>query len=85
MAWRPTDNLIEGELDNTVPGEVTGWLLFLGMKEAAKLDLVGGFHRDIRGAKICLTNPPVGWAKVRATSTILLKGLEFAVIFKSAW
>jgi len=56
MAWRPYENLIEGELDNTVPGKVTGWIRFLGMDEPVRLDLQGDFHRDIRGAKIRLKN-----------------------------
>jgi len=55
MAWRPYDQLIEGELDNTVPGKVTGWLRFVGMDDVVRLDLSGDFHRDIRGAKIRLT------------------------------
>lgn len=54
MAWRPHDNLIAGELDNTVPGKVTGWLRFFGLEEEVKLDLKGDFHRDIRGARIRL-------------------------------
>ena len=56
MAWRPYQNLIEGELDNTVPGKVTGWIHFLGMDEPVKLELEGDFHRDIRGAKIRFHN-----------------------------
>jgi len=56
MAWRPYENLIAGELDNTVPGKVTGWLQFLGMEEQVKLDLNGDFHRDIRGTRIRLRN-----------------------------
>jgi len=55
MAWRPDEQLVEGELDNTVPGKVTGWIRFVGMKEVVRLDLVGDFHRDIRGAKIRLS------------------------------
>ena len=54
MAWRPTEYLIEGELDNTTPGMVTGWLQFAGMKQTVVVDLKGNFHRDIRGAKIRL-------------------------------
>jgi hypothetical protein len=54
MAWRPTQYLIEGELDNTNPGKVTGWMKFVGMKEKVTFDLEGNFHRDIRGAKIHL-------------------------------
>lgn len=53
MAWRPTNYLLEGELDNTVRGKVTGWMRFVGMKEKVTFDLEGDFHRDIRGAKIC--------------------------------
>jgi hypothetical protein len=55
MAWRPTEYLIEGELDNTVPGKVTGWMRFEGLEKTIMFDLVGNFHRDIRGAKIHLS------------------------------
>jgi hypothetical protein len=54
MAWRPSDQLIEGELDNTVQGKVTGWMQFAGMNEKMMFNLEGNFHRDIRGAKIRL-------------------------------
>jgi hypothetical protein len=56
MAWRPTEYLIEGELDNTNPGRVTGWMKFAGKKEKVTFDLKGDFHRDIRGAKIYFIN-----------------------------
>ena len=55
MAFRPTRFLIEGELDNTHPGKVTGWMKFAGLKEKMTFDLEGNFHRDIRGAKIHFT------------------------------
>ena len=54
MAWRPNEHFIEGVLDNTVPGKVTGWMKFTGMKEKVIFDLKGDFHRDIRGAKVRL-------------------------------
>lgn len=54
MAWRPTDYFIEGELDNTVPGKVTGWMQFAGLNETVTFELDGDFHRDIRGAKVRL-------------------------------
>ena len=63
MAWRPTEYLLEGELKNTNPGKVTGWMRFAGMKQEVTFDLKGNFHRDIRGAKIrftgngCQTDP----------------------------
>jgi len=52
MAWRPTQYVLEGELDNTMPGKVTGWMRFAGLDEKVTFDLKGDFHRDIRGAKI---------------------------------
>ena len=52
MAWRPNQYLIEGELDNTQRGKVTGWMQFAGLKDKVTFDLEGNFHRDIRGAKI---------------------------------
>jgi hypothetical protein len=55
MAWRVSAYLIEGELDNTHLGKVTGWMEFAGMKEKVTFDLKGDFHRDIRGAKIHFT------------------------------
>ena len=60
MAWRPTTLLIEGMLDNTTPGKVTGWMRFAGMKEKVTFDLEGNFHRDIRGAKIRLIGGATG-------------------------
>ena len=54
LAWRPNAHFIEGELDNTVPGKVTGWMRFAGLKSPVTFDLTGNFHRDIRGAKIRL-------------------------------
>lgn len=60
MAWRPTRFLIYGELDNTQPGKVSGWLQFAGKEEKVILDLAGDFHRDIRGAKICLYGDATG-------------------------
>jgi len=55
MAWRPTKHLLEGELDNTTPEKVTGWMRFAGMDRKVTFDLKGNFHRDIRGAKIHFT------------------------------
>ena len=54
MAWRLTELLIEGILDNTAPGKVTGWMQFAGQNGKVTLDLQGDFHRDIRGAKLRL-------------------------------
>ena len=59
MAWRPNENLIEGELDNTTLGKVTGWMIFIRRGDIPlKVDfyLEGDFHEDIRGKRIKLTN-----------------------------
>lgn len=56
MAWRPSEFLIAGELDNTVQGKVTGWMRFVGKRNKVKFNLDGDFHRDIRGAKIKFHN-----------------------------
>jgi hypothetical protein len=56
MAWRPSEYVIEGELDNTVQGKVTGWIKLFGRKNRIKFDLQGDFHRDIRGAVIKFHN-----------------------------
>ncbi|MDD5458631.1 MAG: DUF2958 domain-containing protein [Phycisphaerae bacterium] len=54
MAWRPNDQFIEGILDNTVSGKVSGWMQFAGLKDKVMFDLQGNFHRDIRGARVQL-------------------------------
>ena len=60
MAWRPYENLIDGELDNRRPGRVTGWLRFFRRGKRplwVRLDLAGDFHEDIQGKVIRLVNP----------------------------
>src|SRR5260370_24239228 len=60
MAWRPNENLIDGELDNRTPGKITGWMRFFRNEKAplrVTFDLEGDFHEDIRGTVIRLSNP----------------------------
>jgi hypothetical protein len=60
MAWRPYENLIDGELDNRTPGKVTGWIRFFRNEQSplrVTFDLEGDFHEDIRGTVIRLSNP----------------------------
>jgi hypothetical protein len=57
MTWRPSDYLLEGELDNRRPGKITGWLRFAGLPEKVIVDLDGDFEPDIRGQRIGLTGP----------------------------
>jgi hypothetical protein len=59
MAWRPYENLIDGELSNRVPGKVTGWMRFFRRRRQllrVVFDLAGDFHEDIRGSDIVLMN-----------------------------
>ena len=60
MAWRPYENLIDGELDNRTPGKVSGWMRFFRNGKhplRVTFDLVGDFHEDIRGTLVRLSNP----------------------------
>ncbi len=60
MAWRPNKNLMDGELDNTTPGKVTGWLRFLRRGKAplhVTLYLAGDCHRDLQGRRFRVVNP----------------------------
>lgn len=60
MAWRPYENLIDGELDNRTLGKVTGWMRFFRRGKnplRVTFDLAGDFHEDIRGKVIRLKNP----------------------------
>src|SRR2546426_8036774 len=59
MAWRPYENLIDGELDNRIPGKVTGWMRFYRANQKplqVTFDLAGDFHEDIGGKVIRLNN-----------------------------
>ena len=59
MAWRPNENLLDGELSNRVPGKVTGWMRFFRRWQEpfwVSFDLAGDFHEDIRGSDIVLKN-----------------------------
>jgi len=69
MTWRPTKYLLEGELDNTRPGKVTGWMKFAGMTNIVTFDLDGDFCQDIRGARVVLTGKCDG-GKMEATEAM---------------
>ena len=81
MAWRPTQYLLEGELNNTTPGKVTGWLRFAGMKHQVTFDLEGDFHRDIRGASIHLTGEGHAGMTYNITGPDLIDAEHRAAIF----
>ena len=60
MAWRPNEQLIEGELSNETRGKVTGWMRFIGIKGKVTFDLKGDFLRDIAGCRIGFRNSQPG-------------------------
>lgn len=51
MAWRPTDWVLEGELDNTTLGWTIGWVRLLDRDEPLRLKLAGNCHPDLAGWK----------------------------------
>lgn len=57
MAWRPHEQLIEGELDNTVPHKVTGWLKFVGMTQVVKWTLSETFTATSGGRRFTSAIP----------------------------
>lgn len=59
MAWRPTEWVLEGELDNTTRGWTIGWIRLQGFDEPLRLKLVGNCHPDLAGWKfrIVRTSP----------------------------
>jgi len=52
MPWRPTGNVVEGELDNAAAGRVTGWLHFANYPHQVELDLAGDFTGGLRGRRV---------------------------------
>jgi hypothetical protein len=65
MAWRFTDLVEGGEIDNTVRGRVTGWIRLTGCAEPLSLDLQGDCHPDLAGwrFKIVRVDPVPLWAE----------------------
>ena len=70
MAWRPSDWVLEGELDNTILGWTTGWLKIEGIEKPLQLKLAGNCHPDLAGwkFKIVRTEPIPDWACLLYTS-----------------
>jgi hypothetical protein len=65
MAWRPSDWVLAGELDNKILGWTTGWLKIEGIEEPLKLKLAGNCHPDLAGwkFKVVRTDPIPDWAE----------------------
>jgi hypothetical protein len=49
MAWRLQDLVVEGEIDNTTKGIVTGWIQFSDRPDRVRLFLLGDCHPDLAG------------------------------------
>jgi hypothetical protein len=64
MAWRISDSVVDGELDNTVKGRVTGWIRLSGRPDPLALDLEGDCHPDLAGwrLRIVRLDPVPPWA-----------------------
>jgi len=52
MAWRPTGNVIEGMLDNTEAGRITGWLDFANYPHRVVLNLAGDMTGSLGGRRV---------------------------------
>jgi hypothetical protein len=65
MAWRISDLVVDGELDNTVKGCVSGWLRLVGRDEPVRLELSGNCRPDLAGwrFRIVRLEPIPKWAE----------------------
>jgi hypothetical protein len=65
MAWRLQDLVVEGEIDNTTKGIVTGWIQFSDRPDRVRLCLLGDCHPDLAGwrFKIKRRRPVPPWAE----------------------
>ena len=65
MAWRIADLVVDGELDNTVKGRVTGWLRLAGRDEPLRLELRGNCRPDLAGWRFRIVRlaPIPAWAE----------------------
>ncbi|MCC5789940.1 MAG: hypothetical protein JJT75_09910 [Opitutales bacterium] len=57
MAWRISEQVISGEIDNRTKGRVTGFLELAEGSRRIVLDLEGNAHPDLAGSLIRFTNP----------------------------
>lgn len=57
MAWRITDYVEHGEIDNREKGRVTGRLWLHGIEEPIVLELTGNPYRDLAGQRLRFMNP----------------------------
>ena len=57
MAWRLDQHVIKGEIQNRIPGKVTGLIWLKGLNQPVELKLKGNCYRDLAGAKLVFENP----------------------------
>lgn len=57
MAWRITDSVIKGEIDNRTRDRVTGKIWIHGHGNPVELELTGNPHRDLAGQLLRFVNP----------------------------
>ncbi|MDB2687160.1 hypothetical protein N9Y42_08090 [Mariniblastus sp.] len=65
MAWRPSEWVTDGEIDNTTLGWTVGWVKIQGRDDPLRLKLAGNCHPDLAGwkFKIVRTDPIPDWAE----------------------
>ena len=65
MAWRPSEWVTDGEIDNTILGWTVGWVKIRGRDDPLRLKLAGNCHPDLAGwkFKIVRTDPIPDWAE----------------------
>lgn len=59
VALRIEDEVVRGEIDNSVEGRTAGWLWLVGRAEPVLLELEGDCWRDLAGARLKFSNPDV--------------------------
>jgi len=57
MAWRLDQHVIKGEIQNRIPGTVSGLIWLKGLNQPVELKLKGNCYRDLAGAKLVFENP----------------------------
>ncbi|MEM1083014.1 MAG: hypothetical protein AAGI48_02745 [Verrucomicrobiota bacterium] len=64
------EQLVRGEIDNTVEGRVSGWLWMLGRAEPVTLELEGDCWRDLAGCRLKFRNPQPGPGRAPELETV---------------
>ena len=57
MTWRIEHAVIQGEIDNTIPGKTRGRIWLIHQSAPIELDLLGNCRRDLAGTTLRFRNP----------------------------